>query len=321
MQENSIVFNQVTHRAQMVISQVREFLVPLLQSVNEDFVRCADYLSKHDGTVIFTGIGKSASIAQKLSVTFASLGMPAFFVHPTEMGHGDLGNITGETVVIALSNSGETAELVSILSIVKRRAKQLIALVGNAHSSMAAMADICLVTGAVKEACHLGLAPTTSTTVSLVFGDALAVCTAELRGLAREDFAKTHPSGRLGQMTTLTLQDVMCPIDKCSVVLLDDSLQSSIISMAQCGQSVSLVSQDEKIVGLQTIDLVNQAKMLCGELSKVPNAQYLTPLVMRLSHDLLVCEALALTKMLTDRYFVVFDADRAVGLLDVSQWR
>ena len=316
MQENSIVFDQVARRAQMVISKVRDSLAELL-----DFLNCVRYLAEHEGTLIFTGVGKSASVARKLSVTFASLGMPAFFIHPTEMGHGDLGNVSNRDVLVALSHSGETHELLEILPIAKRRAKRLVSLVGNARSSLAKMADFCLSTGVVEEGCHLGLAPTTSTTVSLVLGDALAVCVAEARAVSREDFANSHPSGRLGQMTTLRVSDVMRPIADCSVVSVDDDVQSSIIKMAMCGQPVSLVSQNGRIVGLQPIALAKQAQMLSRDLTNVTNAQYVTPVAIILTDDLFVHEALSLVNSSHDQYFVVFNQSSAVGLFDVSQWR
>lgn len=321
MQENSVVFDQVARRAQMVISKVRDSLAELLQRVDQDFIDCVRYLASHEGTVIFTGVGKSASVARKLSVTFASLGMPAFFVHPTEMGHGDLGNVSNRDVLIALSHSGETSELLEILPVAKRRAKRLISLVGNPRSSLAKMADFCLSTGIVEEGCHLGLAPTTSTTVSLVMGDALAVCVAEARQVSREDFAKSHPSGRLGQMTTLCVGDVMCPIADCSVVSVDDDVQSSIIKMAMCRQPVSLVDRDGRIVGLQPIALAKQAQILSRDLTSVTNAQYVSPLAITLTDDLSVHEALSLVNLSHDQYFVVFNQSNAVGLFDASSWR
>ena len=321
MQENSVVFDKVLQRARGVIAVVREQLSELQGRLDDDFLRCVQCFVQAQGNILFTGVGKSSYIAKKLSVTFASLGMPSFFLHPTEMGHGDLGNVTQRDVVVAISHSGETSELVHLMPSLKDRAGTLIALVGHRQSSMARFASLCLCTGLSQEACHLGLAPTTSTTVSLVLGDALAICAAELRGFNQDDFAKSHPSGRLGQMLTLKVSDVMRPLSDCAVVSTTEDVQTAIIRMAEAQQSVALVEADGRMVGLQTIALAVQAKMSNGDLTSVLNQQYVMPLTVTLDAHLLLKAAMQKLAASPGRYFVVFDQDSAVGVFDAQQWR
>lgn len=161
------------------------------------------------GRVVVSGIGKSGHVAHKIAATLASTGTPAFFVHPAEASHGDLGMITAEDVMIALSNSGESAELVTIVPLAKRRGAKLIAITGNAGSTLAKEADVHLDAAVAEEACPLGLAPTASTTAALALGDALAVAALEARGFSSEDFARSHPGGTLGRKLLTHVRDIM----------------------------------------------------------------------------------------------------------------
>jgi arabinose-5-phosphate isomerase len=161
------------------------------------------------GRTVVSGIGKSGHVATKIASTLASTGTPAFFLHPADASHGDLGMITGDDVMIALSNSGESAELLAIVPLVKRRGARLIAMTGNAKSSLAREADAHLDAGVAEEACPLGLAPTASTTAALALGDALAVALLEARGFGAEDFARSHPGGALGRRLLTHVSDVM----------------------------------------------------------------------------------------------------------------
>jgi arabinose-5-phosphate isomerase len=161
------------------------------------------------GRVVVSGIGKSGHVAHKIAATLASTGTPAFFVHPAEASHGDLGMITAEDVMIALSNSGESAELVTIVPLAKRRGAKLIAITGNAGSTLAREADVHLYAAVAEEACPLGLAPTASTTAALALGDALAVAALEARGFSSEDFARSHPGGTLGRKLLTHVRDIM----------------------------------------------------------------------------------------------------------------
>jgi arabinose-5-phosphate isomerase len=177
--------------------------------LDERFVQAVDLLLACRGRVVVSGMGKSGYIARKIAATLASTGTPAFFVHPAEASHGDLGMITAEDTILALSNSGETAELVSILPLVKRVGAKLIVITGNADSNLAQLADLHLDARVEKEACPLNLAPTASTTVALALGDALAVSLLDARGFGPEDFARSHPGGVLGRRLLTYVRDVM----------------------------------------------------------------------------------------------------------------
>ncbi len=173
------------------------------------FTRACQLMLACEGRVVVSGIGKSGHIARKIAATLASTGTPAFFVHPAEASHGDLGMITVKDVVLALSNSGETDELLTILPVVKRKGVPLIAMTGNERSSLSRLADVHLDVSVAEEACPLGLAPTSSTTAALVMGDALAIALLEARGFTSDDFAASHPAGQLGRRLLVHISDVM----------------------------------------------------------------------------------------------------------------
>ena len=177
--------------------------------INADFVAACEYMLACKGRIVVTGMGKSGHIGNKIAATLASTGSPAFFVHPGEASHGDLGMITASDVVLALSNSGETNEIVTILPLIKRMHAPLISMTGNADSTLAREADVNLDVSVAKEACPLDLAPTASTTAALVMGDALAIALLEARGFTAEDFALSHPGGSLGRRLLLHVHDTM----------------------------------------------------------------------------------------------------------------
>ena len=181
----------------------------LIERVGDDFATACALLLACRGRVVVSGMGKSGHVARKIAATFASTGTPAFFVHPAEASHGDLGMVTRDDVFLALSNSGSTDELLAIVPSVRRVGARLVALTGNADSQLARLADAHLDVGVAKEACPLNLAPTASTTAALAMGDALAVALLEARGFGRDDFARSHPGGALGRRLLLRVRDVM----------------------------------------------------------------------------------------------------------------
>lgn len=181
----------------------------LAARIDGAFTRACQLMLACEGRVVVSGIGKSGHIARKIAATLASTGTPAFFVHPAEASHGDLGMITVKDVVLALSNSGETDELLTILPVVKRKGVPLIAMTGNERSSLSRLADVHLDVSVAEEACPLGLAPTSSTTAALVMGDALAIALLEARGFTSDDFAASHPAGQLGRRLLVHISDVM----------------------------------------------------------------------------------------------------------------
>jgi len=225
-----------------------------LEGANADaLVLAIDLLHSCKGRIVVSGIGKSGHIARKIAATFASTGSPAFFVHPAEASHGDLGMVTRDDVFVALSNSGETDELLTIVPIVKRTGAKLIALTGAPNSSLAKLADAHLDTSVEKEACPLNLAPTTSTTAALAMGDALAVALLDARGFQAEDFQRSHPGGRLGRKQLMHVSEVMRNIDETPKISISASLQEALLEMTakRMGMVVTLDSTN-KVAGIFT---------------------------------------------------------------------
>jgi len=205
------------------------------------------------GRAIVTGMGKSGHIAHKIASTLASTGTPAFFLHPGEASHGDIGMITRGDVLLALSNSGETPEVIALLPPVKRLAIPLIALTGNAASTLARTADVHLDVGVAQEACPHNLAPTASTTAALVMGDALAVALLEARGFSADDFARTHPGGSLGRRLLLHVEDIMRRGDALPRVGADTRLAEGLLEMTRKGLGMTAVLDDEqRVIGIFT---------------------------------------------------------------------
>jgi arabinose-5-phosphate isomerase len=225
-----------------------------LEGANADaLVLAVDLLHSCKGRIVVSGIGKSGHIARKIAATFASTGSPAFFVHPAEASHGDLGMVTRDDVFVALSNSGETDELLTIVPIVKRTGAKLIALTGAPNSSIARLADAHLDTSVEKEACPLNLAPTTSTTAALAMGDALAVALLDARGFQAEDFQRSHPGGRLGRKPLMHVSEVMRTLDETPKIAISASLQEALLEMTakRMGMVVTL-DHANKVAGIFT---------------------------------------------------------------------
>ena len=195
--------------AKAVIKTEQVALSALVDRIDDNFVDACNIILDCDGRVVITGMGKSGHIANKIAATLASTGTPAFFVHPGEASHGDLGMITPKDVVIALSNSGETDEIVGLLPVIKRLNISLITLTGNSDSTLAKASNININVSVEKEACPLGLTPTASSTATLALGDALAMCLLEMRQFREDDFALFHPGGSLGRKLTVKIEDVM----------------------------------------------------------------------------------------------------------------
>ncbi len=225
-----------------------------LEGVNADaLVLAVELLHGCKGRIVVSGIGKSGHIARKIAATFASTGSPAFFVHPAEASHGDLGMVTRDDVSVALSNSGETDELLTIVPIVKRTGAKLIALTGAPNSSLAKLADAHLDTSVEKEACPLNLAPTTSTTAALAMGDALAVALLDARGFKAEDFIRSHPGGRLGRKQLMHVSEVMRSFADTPKISIDASLQDALLEMTSKRMGmVVILDANKKVFGILT---------------------------------------------------------------------
>lgn len=236
-----------------VIELEARAVAALTDRIGPEFVSACHYVLDCTGRVVVLGMGKSGHIGGKIAATLASTGTPAFFVHPGEASHGDLGMITPSDVVIALSNSGETDELLTILPLIKRLGVPLIALTGNPRSTLATAASVNLNVGVADEACPLGLAPTASTTATLAMGDALAVALLESRGFTADDFARAHPGGRLGRRLLLHVGDIMRVGEAIPRVARRTLLRDALVEMSRKGLGMTaIVDSDERIAGIFT---------------------------------------------------------------------
>jgi len=225
----------------------------LTNHLDEHFVRACQMIIQCRGRVVVTGMGKSGHIGNKMAATLASTGTPAFFVHPGEASHGDMGMITAADVVIALSNSGETNEVTSLLPLLKRQGSKLISMTGNPESTLAKAADSHLYAGVDQEACPLDLAPTSSTTCALVMGDALAIALLEAKGFTAEDFAFSHPGGSLGRRLLLKVENIMHSGDDIPVVSPDTPLPEALLVATSKGLGLTTVADAEgQLLGIFT---------------------------------------------------------------------
>jgi len=236
-----------------VIKNEAEAVSALTDRINNDFARACCYMLACEGRIIVTGMGKSGHIGGKIAATLASTGSPAFFVHPGEASHGDLGMVTDKDVVLALSNSGETAELLTILPMIKRQGVPLIAMTGNPNSNLAREADVHLDISVKQEACPLNLAPTSSTTATLAMGDALAIALLESKGFTEMDFARSHPGGSLGRRLLLHIGDIMHSGPDVPVVNQDAQLRDALIEMTNKGLGMTAITDSQgKLTGIYT---------------------------------------------------------------------
>jgi arabinose-5-phosphate isomerase len=225
----------------------------LAQRVDDNFLRALNIILSCEGRVIVSGMGKSGHIARKIAATMSSTGTPAYFVHPAEASHGDLGMITSLDVFIALSYSGESDELMTIVPVIKRQGARLISITGNPKSTLALAADAHLDGSVAKEACPMGLAPTTSTTVALVLGDALAMALLDAKGFGEEDFARSHPGGSLGRRLLTHVRDIMHSGKNIPAVPLEAMLSDAIMEMSRKGLGMTaIVDANQHVLGIYT---------------------------------------------------------------------
>lgn len=239
--------------AQRTIRMEAAAVAALEARIGNDFNNACELLLKVRGRIIVTGMGKSGHIARKIAATLASTGSPAFFVHPGEASHGDMGMITAEDAVIALSNSGAVPEILTLLPLLKRLGIPLVSMTGNARSPLGQSSDVHLDTGVETEACPLDLAPTSSTTTALVMGDALAIALLEARGFTADDFAFSHPGGTLGRQLLLKVQDVMKSGSDIPVVSQDIMLAEALLEISNKGMGMTTVVDDQgRLAGVFT---------------------------------------------------------------------
>jgi arabinose-5-phosphate isomerase len=234
--------------AKSVLSIEAEAVEALAKRLDESFTKAVELILQCQGRVVVSGMGKSGHIGNKISATFASTGTPAFFMHPAEASHGDLGMITRDDVMVTLSNSGESDELIAILPALKRLGCKLINITGKSNSTLAKEADVHLEVQVEVEACPLGLAPTASSTAMLALGDALALAVLDQRGFSAEDFARSHPGGSLGRRLLIRIKDIMRNGDAIPSVHLQTSLKHGLLEMSRKGLGMTAIVDDNKVL-------------------------------------------------------------------------
>lgn len=303
--------------AKRTIEIEQQAIAALLDRVNESFTDACEAMKACKGRVIVTGMGKSGHIANKIAATFASTGTPSFFVHPGEASHGDLGMITGNDVVLAISNSGNTVEITTILPLIKRMGATLISMTGNSDSTLAVQSNIHLDISIKEEACPLGLAPTSSTTATLVMGDALAVALLESKGFSETDFAFSHPGGSLGKKLLLTVNDIMHKGDRIPTVLTGTPLSDGLLEVSNKGFGMTaVVNSDYTLVGLFTDGDLRRAfdskiDMLTTSIDHVMTTNCKT-----IQADILAAEALTIMEQNKITGLLVTDTkNKIVGIL------
>ncbi len=302
-----------------VIEAEKNAVAALVERIDDQFVHACQLMLACQGRVIVTGMGKSGHIAGKIAATLASTGTPAFFVHPGEASHGDLGMITRQDVVLALSNSGETGEILTILPIIKRLHVPLIAMTGQPLSSLATLADAHLNVAVEKEACPLGLAPTASTTAALVMGDALAVALLETRGFSRDDFALSHPGGSLGRRLIMRVSDLMHQGEKLPCVKPDTLVAQALLEMTEKKLGMTAVIDDNQhVLGIFTDGDLRRMLEKRDDVHQTTVAEVMTSPCTTVDSQLLAAEAMQIMEQKKINALLVTDENqRLVGALNM----
>jgi len=303
--------------AKKVLQIEADAVAGLIDRIDDQFLKAIELILACHGRVIVSGVGKSGHIARKLAATLASTGTPAYFVHAAEAAHGDLGMITNEDVLIALSNSGEGEELLMIVPLIKRQGGRLIAITGNPASSLALEADVHLDAGVTEEACPLNLAPTASTTAALALCDALAVALLDARGFGAEDFARSHPGGSLGRRLLTHVRDVMRPATEVPTVNESDTIAEAIFSISRGTMGMTVVlDADKKIAGIFTDGDLRRTFEKVTDFKGTAVSQVMSHAPRRISPDRLAVEAAQMMEEFKINQILVVENERLVGALN-----
>jgi len=310
---------QALNRSREVLRVEARAVNRLADAVNGEFLRALKLIDKVRGRVLLTGVGKSGLIARKIAATFSSTGTPSYFVHAGEALHGDLGMVTGDDIILAVSTSGETREIMSLIPAVKRIGADLILITSSPESSLAEQADLVLDTLVEGEACPLGLAPTTSTTAALALGDALAMALTSLKGLTEEDFALFHPGGSLGRKLLTTVENVLEIRKQNPQVKQSDTIQQALFVMTESRMgSTSVVDQEGRLTGIITDGDIRRAagKQEESLANKIVN-EVMTDNPSKVKPDLLAAEALKLMEEREINHLPVVDENnRPLGMVN-----
>ena len=311
--------NEILELAAEVLTIEARAIDALRSRLNGDFVAACELCLQVQGRIVVTGMGKSGHVSNKIAATLASTGSPAFFMHPAEASHGDLGMITSQDLLLAISYSGETNEVVTILPVVKRIGAKLLSITGNPKSTMARAADVHLDISVSEEACPLNLAPTASTTATLAMGDALAVALLKSRGFTAEDFARSHPSGSLGKRLLLRVSDVMRSGERIPAVKDDASLRDALMEMTDKGLGMTAIVSDDFVVkGIYTDGDLRRTLDTGADIHTTRIREVMHSNCRTTSADVLAAEALHLLEEYKITSLLVTDADnKLVGALNI----
>ncbi|GGA96319.1 KpsF/GutQ family sugar-phosphate isomerase [Agarivorans gilvus] len=304
--------------AKQVLEIERLAIDNLDQYIDQQFADACEMILACKGKVILTGMGKSGHIANKIAATLASTGTPAFFVHPGEACHGDLGMIAAEDIVLALSNSGESEEILSLYPVFNRIGVRSIAMTSNPKSSMARLANYHLCIAVPREACPLGLAPTASSTATLVMGDALAVALLEARGFTADDFALSHPGGTLGKKLLLSVTDLMLSGEQIPLVTVEQTIREALFEITAKGLGmVGIVDEQQHMVGIFTDGDLRRILDQRVDIHETPIAQVMTKNPKTIEASWLAFDALKLMKSKSINGLFVLEDKRVVGAFNM----
>ena len=311
--------SKINDLAKNVLDIEANSILRLKNNIGEEFDKAVDILFNCKGRVIVTGMGKSGLIGRKIAATLTSTGTPSYFLHPAESTHGDSGIITRNDVVIAISNSGETQELLNLLPLIKRFGVTMIGMTGNLNSTLAKTSEVTLDISVEREACPLGKAPTASTTATLAMGDALAVCLMEKKGFTKEDFLMYHPSGKLGKGLTYKVRDLMITGDKMPVVSDDETFTDVINTISEYKLGMAMVvDSDRKLSGVLTDGDIRRTVIKYHDISKLRIKDVMTSNPKRITSDAYAASALNLMEKFSITALAVVDENNVpVGVIHV----
>lgn len=306
--------------AENVLDIEADAIKALKAQLNDHFTSACDMILDCTGRLIVVGIGKSGHIGNKIAATFASTGTPSFFVHPSEASHGDLGMITSKDIVLAISNSGETPEILTILPIIKRMGVKLISLCGKSSSSIAQHSDAILNSAISKEACPLNLAPTTSTTATLALGDALAMAVLENREFNENDFARSHPGGALGKRLLLYVEDIMHKDNKIPLIKNDASLDQALAEMSLKALGMTgIINQKNELIGIFTDGDLRRALAEKVDIHTTPIGNIMTSEPYTALPNMLAAELVSvMQEKAINSVIVTNDSNHAIGALNMQ---
>ncbi len=314
-----MTLSRIIESAKEVLDIEAKSILRLKENIGEEFDRAIDILYNCKGRVIVTGMGKSGLIGKKIAATMSSTGTPAYFLHPAESTHGDSGVITRNDVIIAISNSGETQELMNLLPLIKRFGCPMIGMTGNVNSTLGKTSEVVLDISVEREADTLGKAPTASTTATLAMGDALAVCLMEKKGFTKEDFLMFHPSGKLGKGLTYKVRDLMISGDKMPIVSENDSFGSVIKTISEYKLGMAMVlGSDRQLLGVLTDGDIRRTVIKYPDTSNLNIKEVMTVNPKRITDDAYAASALNLMEKYSITALAVVDEHNSpIGVIHV----